>query len=271
MKYTDAQCEKDFTIIKQLNKFTNPEILLQSVDKLIANANLKTAERLTTLYPIRLEELRKEKYILKKNKEKEKYIMEKNEEFADCTIPFARGNFQDTGLIKHYVLYSETLSKDTEKRYIFHDVKKASSRKLALMRSVAYGAYGKKKINKEATKMIGLTKIFGEELIRYSCIREIKEEIIDLKTVADNYFMETGIRLLENISTLVLKNYFNEPYSSLKSSIYENGFYVGITDDLNSSILRSTKIDKKTMNTLLWYYIGFTPEQIEYKLSYESC
>lgn len=257
MKYTNALCEKDFTIIKQLNKFTDQETLLQSIDKLIANANLKTAERLTTLYPIRLKELRESAYI---------YYM--NEEFADCTIPIAYNYSQDTNLNKYYVLYGEKVSKTTGRRYIFHKVNKAPSRKLALIRSVICG---KNKINKEATKMISSTKVFGKEWIVYSHIREIKEEIIDLKTVADNYFMETGIRLLEDVSTLVLKNHYNESYSSLKSSIYENGFYVGITSDLNFSVLRSTKIDKKTMNTLLWYYIGFTPEQIEYKLSYESC
>lgn len=256
MKYTDALCEKDFTIIKQLNKFTDQETLLQSIDKLIANANLKKAERLTTLYPIRLKELRESAY-----------VYYKNEEFADCTIPIVYNYSQDTSLNKYYVLYGENVCKDTGKRYIFHKIIKAPSRKLALMKSVMCG---KNKINKEATKMISLTTIFGKEWIVYSRIKEIKEEIIDLKTIADNYFMETGIRLLENVSSLFLKNYYNDLYSSLKSSIYENGFYVGITSDLNLSMFRSQKIDKKTMNTLLWYYIGFTPKQIEYRLSNES-
>lgn len=255
MKYTDAQCEKDFTIIKQLNKFTNPEILLQSIDKLIANANLKTAERLTTLYPIRLKELRESAY-----------IHYKNEEFADCTIPISYNYSQDTSLNKYYVLYGEKFLRNTEKKRIFHKIIKAPSRKLALMKAVTCG---KNKINKEATKMISSTEIFGKGWIVYSRIKEIKEEIIDLKTVADNYFMENGIRLLEDVSTLVLRNYYIESYLSLKSSIYENGFFVGITNDLNLAVLRSQKIDEKTIKTLLYHYIGFTPKQIEYRLSNE--
>lgn len=260
MKYTNALCEKEFAIIRQLNKFTDHETLSKSIDKLFANADLKTTERLVTLYSIRLEELKESAYINCTNKE-----------FADCIIPIpydnAYDNSQDTNLVKYYVLYGEEISKDTGKRLIFHKVQKAPSRKLVLISSITHG---KAKINKEATRMITLTKAYGKEWIEYYRIREIEKGTIDLKTVADNYFMETGIRLLENVPTLVIKNYHSYLYSTFCSDIYEDNSFVGVALNFNLSTLRSQKIDKKTMITLLWYYIGFTPEQIEYRLSNES-
>lgn len=253
MKYTDALCEKDFTIIKQLNKFTDQETLLRSIDKLKSNSNAQTAERLANLYPIRLKELAKYSH-----------CTEIAKDFSDCTIPIVYDSSQDIDRNKYYALYGEQFFNDTGRRDVFHGIVKASSRKLALTK---YPMVGEKRINKDATKMIASNTLQGKKITSYHRIKELNEDFIDLKTVADNYFKETGVRLLEDISTLVMTADHRHLFSPLKHSIYENGFYVGITSDLNLSVLRSTKIDRKTMTTLLWYYIGFTPEQIEYRLS----
>ena len=259
MKYTNAQCEKDFTIIRKLNQFTDQETFMESVNRLISNADSETAERLTTLYPVRLEEL-----------ERNAYLFEKNKEFSDCIIPFIYKIFyevfQDASLNKYYILYGEKISKNTGKRYITYTIKRASSRELALMKVLLHE---KSKINEDATKIISLSRIANREWIMYSRLREIKEGTVDLKAVADKYFMETGIRLLDNVSRLVMKNRYNSQYSIFSSNIFEDTFLVGTANNLRLSVFQCRKTDRKTMITLLLYYIGFTPEQIEHQMSFE--
>lgn len=243
-----ASCEKDFAIIKQLNQFIDPETFIQSVNRLISNADSKTAERLTALYPIRFREISSPQYL---------YYKKMVKEFEDCTIPLMYEKIDNTIPLKNYIVYGESFKNRGNQRQLFYNTYRASSK-----RNAFYKELGSKlcKTNENCTKMkliYSSPSVFSEIYFR---IKEFQEGTVDLNQLADKYFDKKGKRLLDGIF-LTMKTTYDTDENCFKSIIYENGKIIGKAYDFKIDRLIPYEIDKASLSILLLYYIGFTPRQ----------
>ena len=258
MKYTDALCEKDFAIIKQLNQFKDPDTFMESVNKLITNANSATAERLKALYPIRLKEFAKHSY-----------CRETDRDFSDCIFPLVYERFDNTVPRKNYIIYGEEIINKGEKSLFYHTHINLSKNN-AFYQETRFDRWDICQINEACTKVRTSLSLPQRLIERYYYIKEFKEGTVDFNQLADKYFEETGAKFLNDGIFLTMKITYDTDYRCFTSVIYENGRNIGRTWNFQIIRLLPQHIDEKTIETLLLYYIGFTPEQIEYKLSRKS-
>ena len=256
MKYTNALCEKDFTIIRKLNQFTDQETFMESVNRLISNSNAKTAERLKALYPIRLKEFAKHSY-----------CKEIDRDFSDCIFPLVYKRFDNTVPRKNYIIYGEAIINKGEERNLFYYTHINLSKNNAFFQETRFDRYDICQINEACTKVRTSVSLPQRLIERYYYIKEFKEGTVDLNQLADKYFEETGTKLLNANISLTMEIICETYHRYFTSIIYENGRNIGRTWNFQIIRLLPQHIDEKTIETLLLYYIGFTPEQIEYHLN----
>lgn len=259
MKYTNALCEKDFTIIKQLNQFTDPDTFMESVNKLINNVGFQTAERLQALYPIRLKEL-----------SKYSHYTEIAKEFSDCTIRLTYKRFDDTAPLKNYIVYGEKFVDKGKKQSLFYHTYKEHCERNAFFQETRFNCCDVCQTNEDYTKTRTVLSFQQHSLERYYRIQEFQEGIVNLNQVADNYFKETGKKLLNNDISLTMEIAYDYDFRCFITIIYENGKNIGRTWNFQRIHFLSQYIDEKAIKTLLLYYIGFTPKQIEYYFPHKS-
>ena len=252
MKYTNALCEKDFAIIKQLNQFTDPDTFMESVNKLINNANLTTAERLKTLYPIRLKEL-----------SECSYYTEIDREFSDCTIPLAYKSFDNIASLKNYIVYGEEIIDKGKERSLFYKTYREQFRRNAFFQETRFDCWDVCKRNEACTKARASLSSPRHPIERYYRIKVFQEGTVNLNQLANKYFEETGTKLLDNDISLIMVTAYDTKLRCFTTIIYENGKNIGRAWNFQLIHFLSQYIDEKTIRTLL-YYIGFTSEQIEH-------
>lgn len=253
MKYTNALCEKDFTIIKQLNQFTDPDTFMESVNKLINNVSFQTAEHLKTLYPIRQKEL-----------SKYSHYKEIAKEFSDCTIRLTYKRFDNTTPLKNYIVYGEKIVDKGKEISLFYRTYKKQFGLNALLQEARFDYFDVCQTNEDYTKARIIASVRQRSIERYYRIKEFQEGTVNLNRVADKYFEETGEKLLNNDISLTMEIAYDYDFRCFITIIYENGKNIGRTWNFQRIHFLSQYIDRKTIRTLLLYYIGFTPEQIEH-------